>query len=137
MLSLSEVSLTLCQISMSGEGWRKKLTPKTQNQFIVESFRLAVLDRLVQGKFLTAQMWACYINKSHPLSDASFVDAAMLHNSVSTNNKIKKFTHNLQLTNQSRFVDILLLQRITKMIKHHFSLQMNFFFMVSSLFCEQ
>ena len=66
-----------------------KLLPKTHNWFIVDSFCLAGLDRLVQGKWLAAQMWARYINKNHPLSDASLVDAAMLHHAVSINNEIE------------------------------------------------
>ena len=74
---------------MSGEGWTKKLPPKTQNRFIVDSFRLAGLDRLVRGRWLTAQVWDRYINKNHPLSDDSRVDAVMLHHAVSTNNEIK------------------------------------------------
>ena len=38
---------------------------------------------MVWGKWLTAQMWACYINKNHPLSDSSLVDYVMLHHSMS------------------------------------------------------
>ena len=74
---------------MLGEGWGKKLPPKMQNRFIVDSFCLAGLDRLVQVRWLTNQMWSRYVNKKHPLSDASLVDAAMLHHAVSTNNEIK------------------------------------------------
>ena len=33
---------------------------------------------MVRGKWLTAYMWACYINRNHPLLDASLVDAEML-----------------------------------------------------------
>ena len=38
---------------------------------------------MVQGKLLTAQMWACYINKNHLLSDYPLVDAGMLQHAVS------------------------------------------------------
>ena len=37
----------------------------------------------VRGKCLMAQMWGHYINKNHPLSNSSLVDAVMLHHSVS------------------------------------------------------
>ena len=89
MLSLLAVFFTLRYISMFGEEWTNKLLPKTQNLLIVDSFFLASLHRLVRGEWLTAQMWACYINKNHTLSDLSIVDAAILHNSVSTNNETK------------------------------------------------
>ena len=55
----------------------------------MNSFCLADLERLVQGKWLVNQVWARYINKNNHISDASLVDAAMLHHSVSTNNIIK------------------------------------------------
>ena len=71
---------------MSGGVWAKKPPPKTQNQFIVNSFRLAGLDRFVQSKWLTYKIWDSYINKNHPLSDASIFDDVMLNNAVSTNN---------------------------------------------------
>ena len=74
---------------MSGVGWAKKLSPKTQNPFIFGSFLLAGLYRLVRSKWLTAQMCDRYINKNHHISDASFVDAVVLHHTVSTNNEIK------------------------------------------------
>ena len=74
---------------MSGGGWTKKLSPKIQNRFIVNSFFLAGFYRLVRGKWLTAQIWGCYINKNHTISDASLVDAMMLHHAVSKNNEIK------------------------------------------------
>ena len=61
----------------------KKLPPKTHNQFIVTSFTLVGLDRLVPGKWLTSHMWYRYINKNHIISYAYFVDATMLHNAVS------------------------------------------------------
>ena len=38
---------------------------------------------MVRGKWLTAQMWAHYINKNHPLSDSYIVYAVMLHHDVS------------------------------------------------------
>ena len=79
MLSLLGFSLTLCYISMSGSGWAKKLSPKNQNWFIVDSFCLAGFYCLVQGKWLTDKMWARYTNKNHPLSDAYLVDTVMLH----------------------------------------------------------
>ena len=41
------------------------------------------LERLVRDKWLTAQMWARYINKNHPLSDSSLFDAVMLNHAVS------------------------------------------------------
>ena len=74
---------------MSGGGWAKKLSPKIQNRFIVDSSCLAGLYRLIRGKWLMAKMWALCINKNHPLSDASLVDAAMLHHAVSKNNEIE------------------------------------------------
>ena len=52
MFTLPEVCFTLCLISMSGEIWEKKLLPKMQNWFIVASFHLTVLDRLIWGKWL-------------------------------------------------------------------------------------
>ena len=73
---------------MSGGGWANRLSPKTQNQFIVDSFFLACLYRLVWGKWLTAQMWDRYIKRNHPLLDASLVDAVMLHHAVSKKNEI-------------------------------------------------
>ena len=80
---------------MSGGGWENKLLPKTQNQFIVDSFLFSGLYRLVPGKWLTDQIWARYINKKNHFSDASLVDAVMLHHSVSKNNKIKQLIYNL------------------------------------------
>ena len=44
---------------------------------------------LVRVKWLTAQVWDRYINKTHPISDSSLVDAVMLHHDVSTNNEIE------------------------------------------------
>ena len=55
----------------------KKLPPKTQNHFTVDIFILAGLELLVWGKWLTIQMWARYINKNNPFSDASLVDAVI------------------------------------------------------------
>ena len=81
-----EVSLALCYISMSGGGWAKKLSPKILNPFIFDSFFLAGLYRLFWGKWLTAQMWAHYINNNHPILYASLVDAVMLYHAVSKNN---------------------------------------------------
>ena len=66
-----------------------KIPSKTQNCFIVGSFLLAFLECLVRGKCLTAQMWAYYINRNHPITYASLVDAVMLHHYVSTNNETK------------------------------------------------
>ena len=74
---------------MSGGGWANKLSPKTQNRFIVNGFCLEALYCLVQGKWLTDQMWDRCINKNNPLSDASLVDAVMLNHAVSKNNEIK------------------------------------------------
>ena len=74
---------------MLGWGWEKKIPQKIKNRFIVNSFCLAGLDRLVQGKWLAAHMWDRYINKNHPLLDVSLFDAAMLHNSMSANNEIQ------------------------------------------------
>ena len=42
-----------------------------------------VIPIYVWGKRLTAQMWALYINRNHPLSDYPLVDAVMLHHAVS------------------------------------------------------
>ena len=67
MLTLLVVSLTLYLINMTGGVWANKLLPKTQNQFIVASFTLVGLDRLVPGKWLTSHMWYRYINKNHIL----------------------------------------------------------------------
>ena len=72
-----------------------KLPPKTHNRFIVNSFCLAGLDHLIWGKWLTSQIWARYINKNHPISYDSLVDAAMLHHDASTNNEIKFLIYNL------------------------------------------
>ena len=74
---------------MSGKGWAKKLLPKTDNRWNVDHFRLAGLDCLVLGKWLTDHMWGHCVNKNHTLSYSSLVDTAMLHHSVSNNNKIK------------------------------------------------
>ena len=74
---------------MLGEVWANKLSPKNQNWFIVDSFCLTGLYRLVWGKWLAAKMWARYINNNHLLSDDSLVDTEMLHHYVATNNKIK------------------------------------------------
>ena len=74
---------------LAGGEWTKKLLPKMHNRFIVNSFCLVSFYRLVWVKWLTAQMWAHYINKNHPLSDASIVDAVMLHHDGSTNDEIK------------------------------------------------
>ena len=68
---------------MPGGGWAKKLPPKTQNQSIIDFFRLAGLDHLIQGKWLTSQMWDGYIHKNHPFSDASLVDSDMSHHDLS------------------------------------------------------
>ena len=38
---------------------------------------------MVRGKWLTAHIWAHYINNNHPLSDYFRVDAVMLHHAVS------------------------------------------------------
>ena len=38
---------------------------------------------MVWGKWLTAQMWARYINKNHTLSYSSRVDAVILHHVIS------------------------------------------------------
>ena len=38
---------------------------------------------MVRGKWLTDQMWACYINKNRPLSYYFLVGAVMLHHDVS------------------------------------------------------
>ena len=78
-----EDSCKLCFIIVTGEGWVKKLPPKTHNWFIVASFCLVGLDRLVPGKCLTSYMWSRYIKKNHIISYAYFVDATMLHNAVS------------------------------------------------------
>ena len=37
---------------------------------------------MVWGKWSMAQMWARYINKNHPISDSSLVDAVILHHAV-------------------------------------------------------
>ena len=84
---------------MSGGGWAKKLLPKTKNRFIVDSFCFASLYCLVWGKWLTDQMWACYINRNNPIADASLVDAVMLHHAVSKNNEIK-ITYSSFITHQ-------------------------------------
>ena len=52
------------------------------NHLVVNSFSLLVLDRLVWSKWFTYQMWEYCIKNNHPLSDASLVDAAMLHNNM-------------------------------------------------------
>ena len=71
-------------------GWMDEETvAKKNNRFIVNSFCLASLYRLVWGKWLTDQIWSRYINKNHPLSDSSLVYDVMLHNTVSKNNQIK------------------------------------------------
>ena len=67
---------------MLGGEWAKKLSPKTHNWFIVDSFCLAGLYPLVQGKWLTDHIWDPYINNNHFLSDSSLVDDMMLHHSV-------------------------------------------------------
>ena len=38
---------------------------------------------MVQGKWLTAQMWDRCTNKNNPLSDSSLVDDVVLHHAVS------------------------------------------------------
>ena len=38
---------------------------------------------MVWGKWLKTQIWACCINKNHPLSDSSLVDTVMLNHAVS------------------------------------------------------
>ena len=80
---------------MSGGGWEKKMSPKTHNRFIFDSFYLAGLYRLVRGKWLTAQMWAYYINKNNSLSDDPLLDDVMLHHAVSKINEIKQLIYNL------------------------------------------
>ena len=37
---------------------------------------------MVRGEWLTAYVWARYINKNHPLSYTSHVDAVMLYHAV-------------------------------------------------------
>ena len=74
---------------MSWCGRENKLSQKTQNRFIFDSFCLAGLYRLVRCKWLTAQMWDRYINNNHPLSDDSLAYSVMLHHDVSTKNEIK------------------------------------------------
>ena len=74
---------------MSGCGCSNKLSSKTHNRFIFNSFCLAGLYRLVRGKWLKDHMWDRYINNNHRFSDASLVDYLMLHHDVSTNNEIK------------------------------------------------
>ena len=108
MLSLSEVSVTLCYIRMSGEVQAKKLHPKIQNRFIVDwlivdSFCLAGLDRIVWGKGLIGHMWACYINKNHPLSDASIVDTTMEHHDVLYNPTLQHIYLNRKMNDEGVF----------------------------------
>ena len=43
MLLLLAVSLILCLVSVSGEGWAKKLPPKMCNKFILTSLYLSIL----------------------------------------------------------------------------------------------
>ena len=74
---------------MLGGGRANKLSPKIQNWFIVGSFCLEGLYRIVWSKWLAAQIWARCINHNHPLSDASLVDDVMLHHDVANNNEIK------------------------------------------------
>ena len=49
---------------------------------------------MVRGKWLTSQMWDCYINKNNHLSDSSLVDAVMLHRYVSYYSTIRNLELN-------------------------------------------
>ena len=49
------------------------------------------------GKWLTAQMWDGYINKNHPLSDASPFDATMLHHDVSYDPTLRNIYLNVNM----------------------------------------
>ena len=60
-------------------GW---LLLKTQNRLFVISFCLAGLACLVRGKWLMAEMWACYINKNHLLSVSFLGFYVILYHSV-------------------------------------------------------
>ena len=87
---------------MSGEGWEKKLPPKTHNWFFVDSFCLSGFVHLVWGKWLPFQMWDHYINNNHNLFfNASLVDSVILQNYVSTDNEIK--TTYIQCTTHQAF----------------------------------
>ena len=45
---------------------------------------------MVWGKWLMDQMWACYINKNHTLSDYSRVHTVMFHHSVSCDTTLRQ-----------------------------------------------
>ena len=82
MLRLLAVSSILFLVSMSGEGSATKPQPKQRNAAIVDVFRRAGLDTLVRGKWLTAPMWARYINAFHSLADGTLVTGDNLHDAV-------------------------------------------------------
>ena len=66
---------------------------------------------MVWGKWLTAQMWACYINKNHPLSDSSLVDYVMLHHSMSYDTTLRNLYLNGKVNNEG-FITILWQEKI-------------------------
>ena len=55
---------------------------------------------MVWGKLLTAQMWARYINKKHPLSDSFLVDDVMLHHDVSYDTTLRQLNLNVKLNDK-------------------------------------
>ena len=55
---------------------------------------------MVQGKWLTAQMWGRYINKNHPPSDYSLVGAMMLHHYMSYDPTLRHLELSVKLNNQ-------------------------------------
>ena len=55
---------------------------------------------MVRGKWLTAQMWARYINKNHPISSSSNFDSGMLHHAVSYNPTLRHLDINVKLNDK-------------------------------------
>ena len=74
---------------------------------------------MVRGKWLTAQMWARYINTKHPLSDSFLVDDVMLHHAVSYDPALR----HLDLNRKAN----------AKSVYHHFLTGNN----ISTLHCYQ
>ena len=55
---------------------------------------------MVWVDWLTAQTWARYINKNHPISDSSLVDAVMLHHAVSYDTTLQHLDLNIKVNNK-------------------------------------
>ena len=54
---------------MSGNLLEGTLPEKRENVFIMKIFQAVGLEKLVRGKWLTAEMWGGYIDAHYPMRD--------------------------------------------------------------------